>query len=53
MSERLTHVLLIEDNPGDADLVRLRLQEGNSAVAVSHALRLSDGLATLSKTRPR
>jgi hypothetical protein len=41
MSEQLTHVLLIEDNPGDADLVRLRLQEGKSAVDVSHAQELA------------
>jgi hypothetical protein len=42
MSEQLTHVLLIEDNPGDADLVRLRLQEGkSSAVDVSHAQELA------------
>jgi signal transduction histidine kinase len=52
MSEQLTHVLLIEDNPGDADLVRLRLAEGNSAMDVSHAQRLSDGLASLSKNAP-
>ena len=29
MNDPSTHVLLIEDNPGDADLVRLRLVEGN------------------------
>ena len=52
MSGQRTHVLLIEDNPGDADLVRLRLQEGNSAVDVSHAQRLSDGLAALAKDAP-
>jgi hypothetical protein len=46
MSEQLTHVLLIEDNPGDADLVSLRLQEGKSAVDVSHAQELSDGLVS-------
>ena len=28
MTDESTHVLLIEDNPGDADLVRLRLTEG-------------------------
>jgi hypothetical protein len=37
MSEQLTHVLLIEDNPGDADLVRLRLEEGRSVVDVNYA----------------
>ena len=52
MSEQSTHVLLIEDNPGDADLVRLRLVEGKSAVDVSYAGRLSDGLASLAKESP-
>jgi hypothetical protein len=35
MNNGHTRVLLIEDNPGDADLVRLRLLEGDSAVNVS------------------
>jgi len=52
MSEQLTHVLLIEDNPGDADLVRLRLEEGKSAVDVNYAGKLSDGLASLAKNAP-
>ena len=52
MSQQSTHVLLIEDNPGDADLVRLRLVEGKTPVDVSCVERLSDGLASLSKTRP-
>ena len=47
-----THVLLIEDNPGDADLVRLRLIESKSPVNVSSVERLSDGLASLAKSRP-
>ncbi len=41
------HVLLIEDNPGDADLVRLRLVEAHSDVAVSCVTRLSTGLASM------
>lgn len=52
MSEQLTHVLLIEDNPGDADLMRLRLQEGKSAVDVSHAQKLLDGLMSFSNDAP-
>lgn len=52
MSEQLTHVLLIEDNPGDADLVRLRLEEGNSTVNMNHANRLADGLASIAKDAP-
>jgi len=51
MSERSTRVLLIEDNPGDADLIRLRLVEGSSPVDVSCAQRLSDGLASISEMR--
>ena len=52
MSQPATHVLLIEDNPGDADLVRLRLVEANSDLNVSCANRLADGLASLSEKQP-
>ena len=52
MNNGHTHVLLIEDNPGDADLVRLRLVEGDSAVSVSCVNRLEDGLASISKQPP-
>jgi phosphoserine phosphatase RsbU/P len=45
--ESATHVLLIEDNPGDADLVRLRLVEAHSDLAVSCVSRLSTGLASM------
>lgn len=40
-------VLLVEDNPGDADIVRLALAEGPEAGAfvVDHVQRLSDALA--------
>ena len=47
-----TQVLLIEDNPGDADLVRLRLVEGDSGVHVSCVNRLADGLASMAKEAP-
>jgi signal transduction histidine kinase len=46
------NVLLIEDNPGDADLVRLRLVEGKSDVHVNCVPRLSDGLACLDAETP-
>jgi signal transduction histidine kinase len=46
------HVLLIEDNPGDADLVRLRLVEGNSDVHVNCVPRLSDALVCLDTETP-
>jgi signal transduction histidine kinase len=52
MDHPATQVLLIEDNPGDADLVRLRLIEGNSPVNVNCVNRLSDGLAALSEQTP-
>jgi signal transduction histidine kinase len=47
-----THVLLIEDNPGDADLIRLRLVEGRPAVTVNCVDRLSDGLAAMATDPP-
>ena len=47
-----TRVLLIEDNPGDADLVRLRLVEGNPAVEVSCVNRLADGIRSLTEKLP-
>src|SRR6202167_4049787 len=50
--QQTTQVLLIEDNPGDADLVRLRLVEGRSPVDVNCVNRLSDGLAALTKETP-
>lgn len=52
MRNHPTQVLLIEDNPGDADLIRLRLIEGSAQVNVSCAQRLSDGLASLSEKMP-
>ena len=52
MNEQPTHVLLIEDNPGDADLVRLRLVEGKSPMDVNRVERLADGLASLSERSP-
>jgi len=52
MNNHPAHVLLIEDNPGDADLVRLRLVESSSDVDVSCVDRLSDGLAAVTEERP-
>ncbi|MGC1653800.1 MAG: response regulator [Candidatus Sulfotelmatobacter sp.] len=52
MDHQTTNVLLIEDNAGDADLVRLRLVEGKSPVSVNCVNRLSDGLASLTKETP-
>jgi sigma-B regulation protein RsbU (phosphoserine phosphatase) len=47
-----THVLLIEDNEGDADLVRLRLVENDSDLKIACADRLSTGLAALALAPP-
>lgn len=47
MNSAINHVLLIEDNPGDADLVRLRLGESNPSLEVSCVSRLEDGIASL------
>jgi phosphoserine phosphatase RsbU/P len=52
VSNQPTHVLLIEDNQGDADLVRLRLVESNSDLEVCCADRLSTGLAALAVKPP-
>jgi signal transduction histidine kinase len=47
-----TQVLLIEDNPGDADLVRLRLVECKTPVNVNCVNRLSEGLDSLTREPP-
>ncbi|MGC1371532.1 MAG: hybrid sensor histidine kinase/response regulator [Candidatus Sulfotelmatobacter sp.] len=52
MDHPATNVLLIEDNPGDADLVRLRLVEGQNPVKVNCVSRLADGLASLTAETP-
>jgi signal transduction histidine kinase len=52
MSDFQKQVLLIEDNPGDADLVRLRLTEGKSPVDVSCVNRLSEALASIESAPP-
>jgi signal transduction histidine kinase len=52
MNDQATRVLLIEDNPGDADLVRLRLVESKSLVEVNCVDRLSDGIASLGAHPP-
>ena len=52
MDPQTTQVLLIEDNLGDADLVRLRLVESKFPVNVNCVSRLSDGLASLTRETP-
>ena len=45
-------VLLVEDNPGDADLVRLRLMENEPSVNIFTVNRLSEALDNLSHHMP-
>ncbi len=52
MDHEAARVLLIEDNPGDADLVRLRLVEGKSGVQVDCVPRLADALVCLEADTP-
>jgi phosphoserine phosphatase RsbU/P len=52
MQSDSANVLLIEDNPGDADLLRLRLVEGKADVHVNCVPRLSDALACLDADTP-
>jgi signal transduction histidine kinase len=46
------NVLLIEDNPGDADLIRLRLVESKSDIDIACANRLADGLHSMEERTP-
>ena len=50
--ESPANVLLIEDNPGDADLVRLRLVETDPPVRVDCVPRLADALKSLATKTP-
>src|SRR3984957_4139398 len=52
MSDPVTRILLIEDNPGDQDLVRLRLCESQPQLRVDCVPRLSDALASLDRETP-
>jgi signal transduction histidine kinase len=52
MTNASKHILLIEDNQGDADLVRLRLVEAESDIEVSCVDRLSLGLASMIENPP-
>ena len=52
MSSAPIHVLLIEDNPGDARLLRELLQEtGSSQFELAHAERFSEAMTRLSERR--
>lgn len=52
MNNHTNRVLLIEDNPGDADLVRLRLVESKTDMDVACVDRLADGLEAMSQQLP-
>ena len=45
-------VLVVEDNQGDADLIRLRLMQSQTNVSVSVVSRLSDALEDLAQNSP-
>src|SRR4051812_24409198 len=49
MTNGRTNILLIEDNAGDADLLRLRLLEGGAQVDVNCVDRLSAALASVAQ----
>ncbi len=51
MTDHQTSVLLIEDNPGDVDLIRLRLTEADAPVEVDCVDRLSTGIDRM-RTHP-
>jgi diguanylate cyclase (GGDEF)-like protein/PAS domain S-box-containing protein len=51
LSDRV-HVLLIEDNKADADLVELHLEASPRAFDVDHCATLSDGLASAERDSP-
>ena len=52
MEQEPAHVLLIEDKPGDVDLIRLRLVESKCKFRVNCVPRLSDALACLDVETP-
>jgi sigma-B regulation protein RsbU (phosphoserine phosphatase) len=52
MSDPPRHVLLIEDNPGDAHLIQLRIVDTKVPSQVTHVERLSDGLAAIDVQMP-
>lgn len=47
MNETPTHVLIVEDNPGDARLIEESLREARGAFVVEHADRLAHALERL------
>ena len=47
MERKNTHILLIEDNPGDVRLIREMLGKVKLAYSFDHAGTLSDGLVKL------
>ena len=52
VANELTHILMIEDNPGEAYLIREMLLESNGAsFQIEHADRLDRGLECLSQKR--
>lgn len=52
MSIPATSVPLIEDSPGDTDLVRLRTVDCRPPVEVNYLQRLADGIAAIAEQPP-
>ncbi len=52
MDQEPKRVLLVEDNPGDVDLVRMRLVDGKAPLQVDCVARLSDALEALDREPP-
>jgi PAS domain S-box-containing protein/putative nucleotidyltransferase with HDIG domain len=53
MKKNITHLLLFEDNPGDARLMReYLLEDETTRFEIQIASRLSEGLARLAETKP-
>jgi len=50
VTENKLHILLIEDNPGDARLIKEMLSESTLQYSVGHSQTLSDGLEKLNST---
>jgi len=51
MADKLITVLLVEDNPGDASLIRRMLSEISGHFQVTHVTKLSEGLEQLRKEK--
>ena len=52
MSDETVSILLVEDNPGDAELLRVMLDEaGDTRFVLTHVTRLADAMGRLDEAR--